>query len=74
MPSKEALLNPKELRLLHELHAEGLIPFHRKVCERKCKSGEIPGVKLGNAWYTTEAAIRSWIWKRSNKAFQQNHH
>ena len=67
------LFSPKDLRSLKDLHAEGHLRWHIKICDRMMKAGDLPGVKIGNSWYSTEAAIRSFTWKMCNKALQQSH-
>lgn len=68
---KQAAFNPQELRTLKELCADGTLRFHPKTAERLCRAGVIPALKYGNDWMTTPAAVRAFLWKRSNDAFRK---
>ena len=49
MPSKakSPVFDPRDLRDVRSLCAEGLIPYHYKTAERFCRDGEMPAIKVG---------------------------
>ena len=69
--SKSPVFDPKQLRPLRGFCADGTLPFNPKTCERLCREGVLPAIKIGNSWRTTPDAIRAFLWKRGNKTFQK---
>jgi hypothetical protein len=70
---KSPAFDPRDLRTVRSLCAEGLIPYHFKTAERFCRDGELPAIKVGTFWQTTEVAARTFLWKRANPAFRKVH-
>jgi len=71
--SKLPAFDPRELRTVRSLCANGLIPYHYKSAERFCREGELAAIKIGTYWKTTEVAARHFLWKRSNAEFKKVH-
>lgn len=63
--------DPKDLKPISVLHAEGQIPMAYRTLVVLCRKGKFPATKCGNQWMTTETHIKSWLWKRSNDAFKK---
>jgi len=68
---KSPIFDPKQLRPVREFCADGTLPFHWKTCERLCREGELPTIKLGGCWRSTPDAIRAYLWKRGNATFRK---
>jgi hypothetical protein len=71
MSMSKSVFDPKELRPVRDFCADGTLALHPKSAERLCREGSLPAVKVGVAWRTTDAAIRAYIWKRSNAMFRK---
>ena len=70
---KKLSFNPRELRPVRDLCADGTLPLHTKSAERLCRIGVIPAIKVGNLWFTTPSGIRGFYWGKANKAFRETH-
>jgi hypothetical protein len=64
-------LNPKDLRRVREMCADGSIPFHWKTAERLSRGGVLPAVKVGNFWCTMDAAVRAFLWQSGNEMLRR---
>jgi hypothetical protein len=73
--SKSSLpvFDPHDLRTVRSLCANGTIPYGHKSAERFCRKGDLPAIKIGTYWQTTETAVRAFLWKRANPAFRKVH-
>jgi hypothetical protein len=69
--SKPSIFDPRELRPVREFCLDGTLALHPKSAERLCREGILPAVKVGVAWRTTPAALRSYLWQHSNKKFRE---
>jgi hypothetical protein len=53
------------------LCAEGMLRLHQRTCERFCREGRIPAIKVGNSWCTTPDAIRAFLFENANDKFKK---
>jgi hypothetical protein len=71
--AKNSVFDPRELRPVRELIADGSLPFHIKTVQKFCRDGVIAASKIGNDWRVSPAAIRNFYWQHGNKAFRETH-
>ena len=69
--SKKSIFDPKDLVTVRALCADGTLRFHKRTCERFCRDGKLPAMKVGNEWMTTRNAVRAFLWKKGNTAFKE---
>jgi hypothetical protein len=63
--------DPGDLRPLRAFCAEGKLPMPLRHAQNECASGKFPAVMIAHRWHTTEAWIRSYLWKRATPAAKQ---
>jgi hypothetical protein len=69
--NKKSVFDPKDLRRLRDICASGDSPFHPKTLERLARAGALPAVKVGNYWCTTDAAVRTFLWRSGNEMLRR---
>ena len=64
--------DPADLKPIRDLHAQGkLSPLRLRYVLELCRLRRFPCVKIGNAWHTTEPAVRHYLWTHASRAFKK---
>jgi hypothetical protein len=69
--NKKSVFDPRDLRRVRDMCATGDAPFHWKTMERLCREGVFPATKVGNHWCTTDAAVRTFLWRTGNEMLRK---
>lgn len=62
------IFNPRDLRPISELCAEGIIPQAWRTIRDLARRKKFPAVKVGGEWRTTEELARAYYYKGANSA------
>ncbi len=61
----------KQLKRISILCRYGEIPLSVHTVRRLCRAGKFPAIKQGNEWFTSDAAIAQFFYRRGNAAFRR---
>jgi len=63
-----ATFRPEDFKPLRHFCESGLLPYCERQARKLARKGELPAALLAGQWCSTEAMIRSWVYKQLNPA------